>query len=126
MISRLVLINSAIFTRDGAFDCRTITLREVKNIVERYQEESGYKILSAIGHEATANVLERLLGLNDLYNRIQYTQEDSDMVICFKLKSRIPEGVILTVDEIEKVGYEFKLIRDITYYASYYNIVRGN
>jgi hypothetical protein len=43
-------------------------------------------------------------------NRIEYKQELGDIALCFKLKGRPEEGKILTVEEIESIGYEFKVM----------------
>ena len=45
--------------------------------------------------------------------RIMYTQEVGDIALCFKLKGRPEEGKILTAEEIETIGYEFKTMERI-------------
>jgi Domain of unknown function (DUF1874) len=43
-------------------------------------------------------------------NRIDFTQTTEDVALIFKLKKRAPEGVILTRDELEQIGYELGLL----------------
>ncbi len=40
-------------------------------------------------------------------NRQAYASKVGDTAIVFKLNGRPPEGKILTVDEMEAIGYEF-------------------
>ncbi|MEK6285813.1 MAG: DUF1874 domain-containing protein [Acidobacteriota bacterium] len=42
-------------------------------------------------------------------NRTEYTQQTGEKAIVFKLKSRIPAGVVLSRQEIEEIGFEFGL-----------------
>ena len=60
-----------------------------------------------------------LLGVDIPINRIQVSPEPGDRFLCFKLKKRAPEGVILSIQELEKLGYEWVVM---SYYG--YNIMR--
>lgn len=100
----ITLLNCAIITSEGNYSLKKTTLEEVKELIE-YVE-----IQSAIGHRATAEILTELLGTNVPMNRIQYEQQTGEIAIVFKLKSRIPEGKILTREEIEQIGYEFCIL----------------
>ncbi|QBJ00994.1 uncharacterized protein Rostov7_00005 [Vibrio phage Rostov 7] len=51
-----------------------------------------------------------MLGVNVPVNRQQFAQQPLQKAVVFKLKGRAPEGVILGRDEVEKIGYEFKLM----------------
>jgi hypothetical protein len=68
---------------------------------------------SAIGHQATAEILSDLLGRPVPVNRIQYSQNLGDKAIVFKVKGRVPEGVILKREEVEAMGYEFGILERI-------------
>jgi hypothetical protein len=65
---------------------------------------------SAIGHQATAEILTELLGVAVPVNRINYVQGVGDVAIVFKLRGRAPEGVILSRSEVEQMGYDFGLL----------------
>jgi len=69
---------------------------------------------SAIGHTATAEILTDLTGYIVPVNRIEYRQEIGDTAIVFKLRGRAPEGVILTREQIEEIGYDFYLMTRLT------------
>jgi Domain of unknown function (DUF1874) len=100
----ITLMNTTILTADGSFEMKTISLDQAKAMV------SGAHFESAIGHESTAQILSELLSVVVAANRVNYSQEVGDVALCFKLKGRPPEGVVLNAEEIEKIGYEFKLL----------------
>jgi hypothetical protein len=82
---------------------RKISLKEAKEIL------SEIHFTSAVGHEATAKVLSELLGINIPFNRITVKLKAGDMCIHFALKTRLPEGKILTEEELKQLDYEFVL-----------------
>ena len=106
MSKRIVFLNTTILTCDGIFSLHTQPLANVRELLSAVKDER----LSAIGHESTALILSELLGETIECNRIQYKQEIGDLAICFKLNGRPPEGKILTKEEIEAIGYEFKFL----------------
>jgi len=72
--------------------------------------KSSPKWASAVGHDSTASIMSTLLGIEVSVNRLQVQPEVSDKLLCFKLKKRAPEGVILTESEIKHIGYEWVLM----------------
>lgn len=100
----VAILNTTILTADGEFSLKKITLSEAKDLVK------GKEIISAIGHEATAKVLTKDLCVEVPFNRIQFKQQPGQKAICFKLKSRVAEGVILNEREIGIIGYELRLL----------------
>lgn len=108
-IKRLTFLNAAIITAHGAFEFQRLSLKEAREIVAEFQE-SNRKISSAIGHAATAELMTRLLKFPVPQNRIDFIQTVEDAALVFKLKKRAPEGVILTGEELEEIGYEFGLL----------------
>jgi len=105
-MSKIYLMNSPVLTAYGAFNFQKITLEEAKEILKE-----GF--VSAIGHEATAKLLTQLLGLEVKNNRIQVTMATGDVAIVFRLKTRLAEGQILSLEEIAKLDYEFGLLQCI-------------
>jgi len=101
-MKKLALLNTTIATVDGVFEVRTISLEQARELVQ------SNELLSAIGHDSTAKIMTELLGVNVPMNRIQFEQEQGQTALVFKLKGRAPEGVVLTKEEIEEIGYEFK------------------
>ena len=104
---KIVLLNTTIVTTDGDYSIKTISLEKAKELVK------NANLLSAIGHQSTADIVWELLEIPIKMNRIMYTQEVGDIALCFKLKGRPEEGKILTAEEIETIGYEFKTMERI-------------
>lgn len=105
----LTFLNAAIITAHGAFEFQKLSLREAREIVGEFQN-SNRKISSAVGHAATAELLTRLLNFPVPQNRVDFLQTTSDVALVFKLKKRAPEGVVLTGEELEEIGYELGLL----------------
>lgn len=107
---KLALLNTSILTAYGNFQYTSISLDDARMMagtaIDPMQgPDDG--LLSAIGHQSTAEILTELLGVEVPMNRIQFSQEVGQSAIVFKLKGRPPEGVVLSRDEIEAIGYEF-------------------
>lgn len=100
----VVILNTTILTTDGEFSLKTISLEDAKDIIK------DKEIISAVGHQATSDVLTDLLGVEIPVNRINFEQQAGQKAICFKLKGRAPEGKTLSVQEMTDMGYEFKLL----------------
>ena len=66
---------------------------------------SSGNFVSAVGHEGTAKVLSQILGINIPANRINIFMKPGDVAIHFFLKQRLPEGKILSEDEIKKLDF---------------------
>ena len=103
---KLAILNTSILTAYGSFDYSQVSLEEARQLVDA----KGENIISAIGHQATSEILTELLGTNIPMNRIQFAQEVGQQALIFKLKERVPEGKILSREEIEEIGYEFGLL----------------
>lgn len=121
----ITLLNTSIITAYGDFKFEPISLEAAQKYVEPmecncydpriclYCGGSGITNplwQSAIGHESTAEILSELLGVKVPVNRQNYQQKVGESAIVFKLKTRAPEGVVLSKEEIEKIGYEFGLL----------------
>ena len=104
MSNKVLLLNAAVLTANGTFRLSNIALEDVKNMLT---EEN---IMSAIGHNATADIMSELIGITIPANRIQAKQEVGQKAIIFKLLKRPEEGKILNREEIEEIGYEFLLL----------------
>lgn len=109
---KLYLTNTTIIPNDGIYSCETATLEEVK-IALLVAEQESMAVVSAIGHESTAKIMSDILGIDVPVNRIAIEMEDEDYMIALKLKQRPPEGKVLSKEEIEEIGYEFKIIERI-------------
>jgi len=106
-MKKLVLLNSSITTAEGAYIHSNISQDEAIALVNR----SGLdNILSAIEHQSTADIMTELLGVAIPVNRIQFTQEEGQIALVFKLNGRPPEGKSLSREEIEKIGYTWQVL----------------
>lgn len=105
---KLAVLNTSILTTEGTFTLKDITLEEARNLVTENE------ILSAVGHQSTADILTTLLETEVPMNRIQFAQETGQKALVFKLNGRPEEGKILTAEEIEAIGYKFQLLTKIS------------
>ena len=104
---KLGILNTSILTAAGAYKLEDITLEDAKNLVVENE------IDSAVGHVATAEIMTTLLGVEIPVNRQLFTQQLGQSALVFKLNGRPEEGKILTVEEIEQIGYKFQLLKRI-------------
>ena len=109
---RLTFLNAPILTAPGEYKCEAITLTAARNLVQEFHN-LGRTIQSAIGHASTAELMSTMLKYPVENNRINFIQTPSDIALVFKLKQRAPEGVVLTRQQIEAIGYELGLLQRI-------------
>jgi len=100
---RVVIANAfsvnMLATNDIKLRFRKISLDLAKEIVK----SSGGNYLSIVGHEATAILLSNLLGVEVPVNRTNYVFSPADVLLVFTIPFRLPEGRVLTYEEIKKV-----------------------
>lgn len=87
---------------------------KVSVVLERISVEEAKSLLkgefvSAIGHQATSEVLSELLGIEVPVNRIAVFMEIGDVGVHFFLRERLPEGKVLSREEL--VGLDFWLVK---------------
>ena len=104
-MEKVYILNSPILTDWGRFEFWKIERNEAAYIVK------CVPFVSAIGHEGTANLLSRVLDVVVPTNRIQIKMDVGDRAIVFRLLERLPEGKVLTEDELVHVQYEFGLMK---------------
>jgi hypothetical protein len=75
-----------------------ITIEEAKEVLK-----NGF--ISAVGHEGTAKVLSQLLCIEIPTNRITVFFNKGDIGIHFFLKTRLPEGKILSEQELKQLQF---------------------
>ena len=101
---RVGIFNGTVATTNGLYRVSDISIEEAKFLIAK----KGY--VSAIGHESTAKIISNLIGLNVEKNRINFVQMVGQKAVVFKLNRRPEEGVVLTKEQVEQVGYSFKLM----------------
>lgn len=67
---------------------------------------AGAEFQSAIGHEGAARFLTRLLGFEVAMNRIAVTMQPGDAALVLRVKTRLPEGKLLSEAEFSATPYE--------------------
>jgi hypothetical protein len=99
---KVLLLNTTILTGGaGEYHLLPLSVENAKGLIAR----DGYE--SAIGHQATADILSILLETPIAVNRVAAKQLPRQMAIVFKLRGRLEEGKILTsVEELEAIGYD--------------------
>ena len=66
--------------------------------------------ISAVGHASTAEILQELLFLEVPVNRVAIQLQPGDKVVVFQLKTRLPEGKVLSKEEISSLDWDFFLV----------------
>ena len=105
-IMELAILNTSIITSEGVFSLRDISLEEARKLAITNRDN----LLSAVGHQSTADILTTLLGVEIKMNRINFVQEQHQEALVFKLLGRPKEGKLLTLSEIEEIGYKFQML----------------
>ncbi|CAL7896322.1 STIV orfB116 family protein [Fusobacterium necrophorum] len=106
VIQPLALLNTSICTTCGTYKLVDLTLEQAKELVA----ENKDNLLSAIGHDSTAEIMSEILEVPVLVNRIQFTQEAESKALVFKILGRAKEGQILDRAAVEEIGYKFQLL----------------
>ena len=106
-MSGLIILNTSILTADGTFTHVTITAEQAVSLAQTHWPA----VTSYIGHEATAQLVETVLGIPVPVNRVPCQQQVGQDALVFKLNGRSAEGRILTYDDIEAIGFTWKLLR---------------
>ena len=100
----VVLFNGPICTSAGLFRVTDLEVDEARQLIRNF----GF--ISAVGHEASAEVLSYILEVDVPMNRIEYVQKLGQKAIALKLTIRPEEGRILTAAEMFQVGFGLQLM----------------
>lgn len=101
---KIGILNTSILTTAGTYTLKDITLEDAKQMI------AGQDIDSAVGHRSTSDILTKLLDRDVPVNRQFFQQQVGQKCIVFKLLGRTEEGKILSLDDIESIGYKFQLL----------------
>jgi Domain of unknown function (DUF1874) len=82
-------------------------------VVQEFQQ-AGATIISAIGHQPTADFLTTILEFPVPTNRITFQQSTTDLVLVFKLMERPPEGQIFNQTELAGTKFTFGLLSKVS------------
>ncbi len=102
--STTYLLNTAILTGYGDWRLEgPIEVAQARQVLA-----DGF--VSAVGHAATASFLTRLLGIEVAVNRIAVQLQPGDRAVVLRLQTRLPEGAVLTDEELAQVPCELGLL----------------
>jgi hypothetical protein len=65
---------------------------------------------SAIGHKDASAFLSALLGVDVPVNRVSVELQAGDRALVLRLKARMPEGKVLTREEMTRLPFELGLL----------------
>lgn len=101
--NKLWLFNTNIVPNEAVVKVTKITINEAKALFNDYKD--NYE--SAIEHEGTAEAFSKLLNSEIKVNRIFANPLKFEIALSLKIKGRINEGEILSLERMEEIGYEF-------------------
>jgi hypothetical protein len=78
--------------------------------LEQAQTVLADGFISAIGHVGTAELLSTLLEREVPANRVSISMAVGDRAIVFRMTQRLPEGQVLSREEIAALPYELGLL----------------
>lgn len=102
------VFNTTIVVNNGVYRLSDITVEKAREIL------ADGNFISAIGHESTANIISTVLGMEVPMNRVNASFDNpGDLAVCFKLNSRPKEGSILSLEDLQEIGFSWKLLERI-------------
>lgn len=101
----LYVINAPILTDYGLWEfVGPLTISEAKRKLA-----GGF--VSAIGHDASASVLSKILKISIPVDRIQVKMLAGDEALILRLLQRLPEGKVLDETELQKLDFDLCLLK---------------
>lgn len=93
------ILNTPVLTNYGTYRFDKIEIEEAK--------ELALDAMSAVGHKGSAEALSALLNVQVAVNREEVYMAVGDVALVFRLLPRLPEGAVLSADELLDLPYEF-------------------
>ena len=98
----------------NAFSLGMLSGNSVLTVVELSNDQAisllkdGFQ--SAVGHQATADFIKNLTGIDIPVNRVSLSLKTGDKILVVQLQGRLPEGKVLTEDEMKQIPYKWYLV----------------
>jgi len=86
------------------------TLTVVEASVEDVKNILNQGFTSAVGHEATSKIISTQLGIQVPTNRVSIKLSAGDVLIVYQLLTRLPEGKILSEDEMRQMPAKWYVV----------------
>lgn len=84
----------------------------VAEILKRVVQSEPEKFISIVGHESTAKLFSRTLGIDIPANRVDYEFKLGDnLFVGVPDIRRLPEGKVLDYEELKSIGIQWWLVR---------------
>jgi hypothetical protein len=103
-MKKLALLNTSILTTAGVYELTDISLEQARQMVA----DNADNLDSAVGHQATADIMTALLGIDIPVNRQLFLQEIGQQALVFKLK-----GLYYIIAAFFKTRRLYDLLRSI-------------
>lgn len=100
----LGVLNTSIVTTDGTYTLRSLTTEEA------IQLSAENTLDSAVGHESTAQIISTILGRDVPVSRQLFAPQVGQEALVFKLNGRQKSDRELSREELEAIGFSFKLL----------------
>jgi len=88
---------------EGVFVNRKVSKEQAWEIIA-----NAPAFTSALGHQGSADVFNAVFPTFEVsVNRIQAQMQPKDEAVCLKVLGRLPEGQILSLEQLQDIGFEF-------------------
>jgi hypothetical protein len=103
----IYILSAPVLTDWGTYVFCEGSKQNIEEITRRMTRDG---FISAVGHEGTAQLLSQILGISIPTSRISVKMETGDIAVVFRVLERLPEGRVLTKEELEKVPYSLGIM----------------
>ena len=106
-IANAFSLNMLAQSEAAVIEVRGVSEETVRSLLENTE------FTSAVGHESTAKVLSKRLGINIEYNRAAIKLERGDVLIVPQLTQRLQEGAVLSEEELREIPIRYFVVTRI-------------